>query len=825
MRNLLLVLTPLLLIGCTARQPQSQELTDYIPQEAGLLLKLDNPDLFFSNIKNNQFIKNNQDHPLSAHLGEQLGLLQKFPHKEAALLAFSATGKDSTSFSFISKATPELQQLDSLGQAKIETEPYQEREIIIYSLEGQVTYSAIVDSIFIASDSKELLKESLDEKRNRQHPQDFERALKAASNKTPSIFINHQKGGEIAAQLFPGLDLELFGNFSNWTALDADLSQTAIRLNGISTATDTLPKLLNVFQDVAPVQNELATVTPDDSHGFLSLGFEDFTPLNGNLNRYNNTTPSEMDQRTKELLQASTEAGMIYFEEAAIFALRPVEVLGAAHGYSAGMEVVEEFREISIYEQANPQAFESAFEPLLSAANLKYFLVLDQFLLFSEDLELLKEVVTQFQNKNTVSETQAYQETLKSLSSESSLLKVSINQQFREKVSEAVAPAHQAATAALELREYPLTALQLVYQSDYAHVHAVLEKTNGSSTREGISQEASVNLDAPLATAPVFFSNHRSKGLDIAVQDQDNTLYLLSNKGKIFWKKQLDTRILGKIREVDLYKNGRIQLAFATQNKLHVIDRNGNEVKPFPLEFRDEITQPLALFDYANTRNYRFVIVQGKEVYMFNSKGQRVKGFKFNKAAEEIVQPPKHIRLGNKDYILIAEASGRLNILNRRGDNRVPLKENFSFSENEWFEYNNQFVSTNSGGELIKIDQRGNISRENLNLKEGHKIAVTPKTLVTISENELSIKGNTQTLDYGIYSEPLIFYLNNKLYISVTDLQASRVYLFDSSGQLLPHFPVYGNSVMDLGNADADRRLELTVQGGDEEVLLYEVPR
>src|SRR5690606_15763596 len=137
------------------------------------------------------------------------------------------------------------------------------------------------------------------------------------------------------------------------------------------------------------------------------------------------------------------------------------------------------------------------------------------------------------------------------------------------------------------------------------HVHAVMERAAGKLREKGLSQMASITLDSPLLAPPVFFENHRSNGLDIAVQDVNNNLYLISPEGKIHWKRKLEGPILGKIQQVDLYRNGRKQLAFATANSVQVIDRDGNRVKPFPLEFRDKITQPLAIFDYDNDRKYR----------------------------------------------------------------------------------------------------------------------------------------------------------------------------------------------------------------------------
>ena len=92
-----------------------------------------------------------------------------------------------------------------------------------------------------------------------------------------------------------------------------------------------------------------------------------------------------------------------------------------------------------------------------------------------------------------------------------------------------------------------------------------------------------MSLESDILTNPQFVINHRTKQKDIVVQDINNNLYLISNKGKVLWKKQLQGTILGKIEQVDLYKNGRLQLAFTTPNRIYIIDRNAQKLNIYLL--------------------------------------------------------------------------------------------------------------------------------------------------------------------------------------------------------------------------------------------------
>jgi hypothetical protein len=104
-------------------------------------------------------------------------------------------------------------------------------------------------------------------------------------------------------------------------------------------------------------------------------------------------------------------------------------------------------------------------------------------------------------------------------------------------------------------------------------------------------------------------------------------LHLINPDGKTIWTQKIDGPLLGKIHEVDIYRNGKRQMAFTTSNTFYVLDIKGKNVAPFPIKFKDPITQPLAVFDYDNNRKYRFLVTQGRDVYMYDAKGKKRTGF------------------------------------------------------------------------------------------------------------------------------------------------------------------------------------------------------
>jgi hypothetical protein len=208
---------------------------------------------------------------------------------------------------------------------------------------------------------------------------------------------------------------------------------------------------------------------------------------------------------------------------------------------------------------------------------------------------------------------------------------------------------------------------------------------------------------------------------------------------------------------------------------------------------------------------------------MLDPKGKKVKGFKFENTKSEISNQPKHIRIKGKDFIIIQEENGVINILNRRGKNIIKLKSNLSLSKNSIYSYLNTFATSDIYGNLVQIDTKGNVIKTPENLAPGHYIEMTTKTLVSLSENILTIKGIPVKLPYGNYTKPKIFYINNTIYVSTTDIDSQKVYLYLSNGKLVNGFPVYGSDSADIVNSNNKNSLEMIVQSESNGIIIYQI--
>ena len=87
------------------------------------------------------------------------------------------------------------------------------------------------------------------------------------------------------------------------------------------------------------------------------------------------------------------------------------------------------------------------------------------------------------------------------------------------------------------------------------------------------------------------------------------------------------------------------------------------------------------------------------------------------------------------------------------------------------------------------------------------------------------VKGNKKELELGIYTKPRIFYINDVIYVAITDLQSQQVYLFRSTAAPVAGFPVEGSGLADMADTDGDRNPELVVPYRDRQIRMYNLRR
>ena len=437
---------------------------------------------------------------------------------------------------------------------------------------------------------------------------------------------------------------------------------------------------------------------------------------------------------------------------------------------------IEEFSDI--------QSFFSIFENNLQP---KYLYRYNEQLIFSSKKESIQQVINAIQTKNTLADKSSFQELQEKNASQTAFITIenlSENTTFSKKFP-------QLAT------KYKYASLQISPQNDFYLLTLTATAPNTTQSPEnqeaGVQEKFQITLDKDAISPPYFVTNHHTGRKEVVIQDADNQLYLISEEGKVLWKRRLDAPIISDIFQVDLFLNGFLQLAFNTDNSLYIIDRNGNNVVPPSYAFK-EFLLPLQIFDYEKTKDYRFVVCSDKVIYLLDKKAYQIKGFEKSRVPEGILQTPRHFRISDKDFIVFPEKKGTLNILHRNGTVRIPLQQKFNFSDNPITTYNGMITFTTQEGKQFFIDTNGGIRSESLGTNAPHFFDCVKDIPVLLSSNILTINQKKIELPFAEYTRPRFHQVGEHILISVTDLQNYKLYVFNSEGESLPDFPIFAAS-------------------------------
>ena len=792
-----------LFFSCNKKPADKINLLSKIPQDCDIIFKLSNLESLRSAISNNDLFQQLISLDTINKKIEDIQLLKYIQTDTPIYIGLKNSGSDKIQISLVTEQLEGVLDYGSIPNLVVESITRNNHDIENIQIDSNLFYSTIKDNIFFLSNKLSLTQNFLKSKNNGGKAREL--FDKVNRDKNLSFFTSKDLSHIIKLKDSSAKNL----GFTNFTMLDIELDENDVYLSGITKAHQK-DRIINSFSGSIPQQNKMAQICPISTSSFTSYTSQDMNLINSKIQK-----SIEVDStKFNAVFHNIVEFGHAKIENSTVSILRSLDVDMTLEELEA-QETNTTFRNVEIFKFYSSETINFRELTLLNEANPEFFINLEDFLIFSNNEKILKTIISNYQNGNTIANTASYENLMQNLSDEASIFIYKAPKALNNHLQNVFS-----INTPINTNSYPASAIQIIYDTDFAHINAATKTYNRRNDIQ-VKESLNLNIDAQVYT-PQFVKNHSNNQMDLLVQDISNKLYLISNQGKILWKKKINGKILGRVQQIDMYKNGRLQLVFATESRIYVLDRNGNDTAPFPLKFSDEITQPLSVFDYENNRNYRLLVTQGKDLIMFNQLGNRIRGFNYRGAEQIIRTQPKHIRIGRKDYITFSQGD-KLEILSRVGKTRVETKDKILFSDNDIYLLKNAFITTNTSGELIEVKPNGMIDIENLKLKENHKITATGRTLVTLSENKLSIKSKTVELDYGNYTEPQIFYLNSKIFVSVTDLQTRKVYLFDSQAKTISGFPVYGNSSIDMEDIDQDNKIEILTKGEKNSIIIYEM--
>jgi hypothetical protein len=704
-------------------------------------------------------------------------------------------------------------------------------------------------------------------------------------------------------------DINSLSDFADCSGWDVTIKPSALMLSGFTQANDSAVNFLNLFREQKPQEIELTKIIPSKTALMLWFGTDDIKIFQRNYKKYLKTISQGraraylqyienlnnlyrvnieklmLEWMGNEMALVITESSSNDFTNNSYAVIHSNDINDATNSLktlsdsinskeqpqlkslkgkkikSKEGNLIKRSPSLSVMLSANyrnhfiahlnlpkllPQLFGWQFNKITN----NYYTAIEDYIVFGNSRESLQNFIDDFENNKTLANDKNYKNFSENISVESNVYlyssiarSTSIYSSF---VTEELARDMENKLDVFQKFEaigiqFSIANNKLFYSTAYLKYNPKYKQESGTMWES--------QLDTTVSSKPYIVLNHTTQAKEIVVQDDANKLYLISNSGKIIWTKQLSEKIVSDIIQVDALKNNKLQLLFNTKKAIYLYDRNGKDMRGFPVALESPATNALLVVDYVKNRDYRiFVACENKKIRCLKINGEEVKAFSFDKTLNNVFVPLQYISIENKDVLCAVDKKGQLYLLNRQGENYVKIKEKLPENiRNFYIEKGKDFSNT----KLIAADASGNINTVSFG---GKKESIptddfesppffdykdinndNSKEYILLSRNELKVFSNNNaggakpTLLFSyefkekISQAPLFFRFSEGAgKIGVLSEKTNELYLFNNNGSLYKGFPLEGKTLFSIGNINNDEINNL-LTGSDNTIYLYQL--
>ncbi len=327
-------------------------------------------------------------------------------------------------------------------------------------------------------------------------------------------------------------------------------------------------------------------------------------------------------------------------------------------------------KEGSIYQVLYPQLMDRN-KPQTFLIECNYVTQIGNTVLFASTVEELKALLNK---KESLSENPQFQKALRSMNNDVS--------RFIYQTEYYVSPLPASLTSILSGGDFFGVGIEHFKENRYLIQIALSTSPYALASSEEASQESESTSSTNTTLSELVSEgsrtwrviNHNDKKQETLAQNNKAELCLYDSNGKLHWSKTIEGGIIGDVTQIDALKNGKLQYAFTTDKALYIIDRNGNNLKGFPITPMHPIQSPLHVADYDKDKKYRLLFTAGDD-YLFNYSidGKQTVGWKSTVQSAVFISD---FKIGNEDYIFTVSHSGKIQLVKRTGEIKTQTQTN-----------------------------------------------------------------------------------------------------------------------------------------------------
>lgn len=694
----------------------------------------------------------------------------------------------------------------------------------------------------------------------------FKKIMEASGKKVDAnLYINYSSFPTI---LDPFLKTKADGiaSFADCSGWDITIKPNAVMLNGFSQVNDSIPSFLSAFNEQKSQKIEITKVTPSNASLMIYYGVSDMHRFQNSLQQtldHQKNTDKDIPVHLKKMMLdwMNNEMALILTDNqtedpaenayAIIRADNIDEALQSLASVSDSLPSEEisnsdssRFNGYSIKCLGHTGFLSSLFGTTFSRVKNNYYTSLEDYVVFANSKTALEDLINEFESNKVLSEDRNYQAFSENLSAEANYyIYTSVSR------SENIYSGLLGKKYASELRtkkellsKFEAGAIQFSNSNGSYYSNAYFKYNPEFKKETGTIWE--FKLDTTISSKPYLLINHNTKAREVFVQDDANKIYLISNTGKIIWTKQLHEKIMSNVVQVDVLKNDKLQMVFNTRSAIYMFDRNGNEMKGFPIKLKSPATNAISVIDYENNRDYRiFIALANKSIVCYQTNGERLEGFRFDKTKDLVYIPIQYFNAAAKDHLCAIDVKGNIYILNRQGEIRVKMREQTAQGIRNFFvepgkDYKRtSIISADTLGNIIRIGLTG--EKENIKVQDfetspyfEYRDIQNDKTkeYIFLTRKELKVFSQDRSLLFVhefkelVANIPVLFqFPDGKTRIGVVSEASDELFLFNDNGSVSEGFPVSGKTLFSIGDLNNEGHFNLISGSSFNSIFVYQV--
>mgnify|MGYP001165571392 FL=1 len=328
--------------------------------------------------------------------------------------------------------------------------------------------------------------------------------------------------------------------------------------------------------------------------------------------------------------------------------------------------------------------------------------------------------------------------------------------------------------------------------SKAVYKNKILQTAFGSPMQELISEEQetiSVNCGFSVKDFVVLKGNG-----NIVALGEKGELACYRNE-KLLWEKELGSSI-GELQLIDLYNNNEQYLLVNSNEKIHLINLEGQYSSGFPIVSDDELLNEVKFYRWKG-KSYFLIANDRRDVFQFDGKGRELTIIKSKQLITKQIdvwasQNKLFAGFSNNDFFEMFS----LERMSSHRDFNLPTNCLTSKIPNELVQFG---IENNK---LVKIDQKGSKfifgKYPNGKIISVNKASGSPNIVVQAA-NEIFVINN-EGIVFSQFKLPfnevddasIITFDSGKTYLSVIDGLENNVYLYGTNGQLINKKPIEG---------------------------------